>query len=135
MRLPAAHRKRARIEMVPLIDAVFLLLVFFIYAMLTMTVHRGVKVELPRAGQPPVELAEHVVVTIDAAGRLYVNRQPVEEGELRAAVEQALAASPRRLVVIDGDRSATLGIGVRVLEWLSHLEDIRVAFSVEPEGR
>ena len=43
------RRKAARIEMVPLIDIVFLLLVFFIYAMLSMAVHRGMKVELPES--------------------------------------------------------------------------------------
>jgi biopolymer transport protein ExbD len=43
--LPAT--KKARIEMLPLIDIVFLLLVFFIYAMLSMAVHRGLPVELP----------------------------------------------------------------------------------------
>ena len=41
--------KKARILMIPLIDIVFLLLVFFIYAMLSMVVHRGFKVDLPQA--------------------------------------------------------------------------------------
>ena len=44
IQLPAI--KKARIEMLPLIDIVFLLLVFFIYAMLSMAVHRGLPVEL-----------------------------------------------------------------------------------------
>jgi len=133
MKLPASYRRRARIEMIPLIDIVFLLLVFFIYAMLSMSVHRGVKVELPRAGRLPPELAEHVVVTIKRDGSLFVNRRPVGMEELAAAVEKALASSRRRLVVIDGDRNAALGAGVRVLERLSRLKDVRVAFSVEEE--
>ena len=133
MRLPPRPARRARIEMVPLIDTVFLLLVFFIYAMLSMTVHRGVKVELPRAGRPRPELEEHVVVSIKADGSLFVNRRPVEEEALVSAVREALAGAPSRLVVVDGDRSAALGTGVRVLERLSRIEDIRVAFGVEAE--
>ena len=46
MRLESGYEnRRARIEMLPLIDIVFLLLVFFIYAMLSMVAHRGMKVE------------------------------------------------------------------------------------------
>ncbi len=47
MKLQLALPKKPRIEMLPLIDIVFLLLVFFIYAMLSMAVHRGLPVELP----------------------------------------------------------------------------------------
>lgn len=133
MRLSVRPRRRARIEMVPLIDTVFLLLVFFIYAMLTMTVHRSVKVDLPKAGMPEPQLKEHVVVTLDADGGLFVNEEPVEEDELLSAVRESLRLSEHRIVVIDGDRKAALGRGVRILERLSHLDDVRVAFSVEAE--
>ena len=47
MKLMINTSKKARIEMLPLIDIVFLLLVFFIYAMLSMAVHRGIPVSLP----------------------------------------------------------------------------------------
>ena len=45
MKVELPVQKKARIEMLPLIDIVFLLLVFFIYAMLSMAVHRGLPVE------------------------------------------------------------------------------------------
>ena len=45
MRLSSGYEeKKARVEMLPLIDVVFLLLVFFIYAMLSMVLHRGLRV-------------------------------------------------------------------------------------------
>ena len=47
MKVNLRAQRRARIEILPLIDIVFLLLVFFIYAMLSMAVHRGVPVNLP----------------------------------------------------------------------------------------
>ena len=49
MRLTEQPIKRARIEMIPLIDVVFLLLIFFIYTMLSMTIHKGIPVLLPKA--------------------------------------------------------------------------------------
>ncbi|MBW2339659.1 MAG: biopolymer transporter ExbD, partial [Deltaproteobacteria bacterium] len=55
MKVNLGPRRRARIEILPLIDIVFLLLVFFIYAMLSMAVHRGVPVILPTSSSARIE--------------------------------------------------------------------------------
>ena len=73
----------ARIEMVPLIDVIFLLLTFFIYSLVTMVQIELLPVTLRSLvmGQSaqPVSVA---AVTIDRLGRLYLDRQPVDEAEL-----------------------------------------------------
>lgn len=56
MRLRRRKIKAARIEMMPLIDIVFLLLVFFIYAMLSMAVHRGLSLDLPESSQAAINM-------------------------------------------------------------------------------
>lgn len=53
MKLRRRNIKTARIEMMPIIDIVFLLLVFFIYAMLSMAVHRGMVLDLPESSTAP----------------------------------------------------------------------------------
>ena len=70
--------KKARIEMLPLIDIVFLLLVFFIYAMLSMAVHRGLPVSLPSSSQTKTEKDLTLSVTIDADGSIYLDDNKVE---------------------------------------------------------
>jgi biopolymer transport protein ExbD len=55
MRIRREFTRRPRIEMIPLIDVVFLLLVFFIYSMLSMTIHRGLPVNLPTASTSMVD--------------------------------------------------------------------------------
>ena len=57
-----------RIEMLPLIDIVFLLLVFFIYAMLAMAVHHGQKVNLPESSSAIIESQEAIIVSIQDNG-------------------------------------------------------------------
>ena len=78
-------RKAARIEMVPLIDIVFLLLVFFIYAMLSMAVHRGMKVELPESANSvsseEVPLSVSVQV-INGTSVIYLNQEQVSLDDL-----------------------------------------------------
>jgi biopolymer transport protein ExbD len=58
----------ARIEMMPLIDVVFLLLIFFIYAMLSMAVHHGQVVDLPSSSSAALETQEAISVTIQDNG-------------------------------------------------------------------
>src|SRR5210317_722048 len=81
--LPAT--KKARIEMLPLIDIVFLLLVFFIYAMLSMAVHRGMNVELPESASSVVSedlpLSVSVVYDNDKA-IIFLNKERLTLKEL-----------------------------------------------------
>lgn len=110
--------RKARVEIIPLVDVVFLLLTAFIYAMLSMTVHRGLKVNLPQAAAAAVEKAEAVTVTIAADGRLFADNEQVDERSLVGAVRRRLAQGAARRVIINGDRDAQLGRAVQVLDLL-----------------
>ncbi len=75
-----------RIEMMPLIDVVFLLLVFFIYAMLSMTVHYGQKVNLPGSDSARLETEKAVSLTVRQSGhglKIFVNGAGVTFERLR----------------------------------------------------
>ena len=86
MKLGRRSAKPARIEMMPLIDIVFLLLVFFIYAMLSMAVHRGLELDLPESSTATdTDKNNNVNVSIRIfAGQMEVsvNKQPVSLEEL-----------------------------------------------------
>ena len=75
VQLPAA--KKARIEMLPLIDIVFLLLVFFIYAMLSMAVHRGLPIELPLSTTAEIDKKLILSVTVKADETIYMDKEQV----------------------------------------------------------
>lgn len=75
MRKVLTDRKKVRIEMLPLIDIVFLLLVFFIYAMLSMAVHRSLPVALPTSTSAKIDQSQVLSVTVKADGALYLNRK------------------------------------------------------------
>ena len=71
------ENRKPRIEIVPLIDVVFLLLVFFIYAMLSMVVCRGLRVELPSA-QGVTEDMKTVIITLSSDnGVSIINSTPL----------------------------------------------------------
>jgi biopolymer transport protein ExbD len=91
--------------------------VFFIYAMLSMVVQRGLKVELPAASTAQVDRREHVTITLTKDNAVYVDDEQVPLNRLVVRVVARLAASGKDLpVFINGDRKAALGVAVQVLD-------------------
>ena len=133
MRLSSGYEdKRARVEMLPLIDVVFLLLVFFIYAMLSMVVHRGLKVDLPSVGNSSLEQSDYISITIDAGNNLFLNEEPVKAGGLAARV-LALRGGESKPVFINGDQKADLGLAIELLDDLKKAGIEEVSFSCTKE--
>ena len=133
MHLTSGYESRsARIEIVPLIDVVFLLLVFFIYAMLSMTVYRGLRVSLPQ-GVGQTEDLETLVIAIAEDNTLWIDQTPVTlaEAVTRAQVRMTDAPLP---VLISGDRQADLGVSIELLSALRQggIESVSFQVKVEP---
>jgi len=82
--LPA--KRKSRIEMIPLIDIVFLLLVVFIYTMLSMAVHRGMPIALPSSAATEIEKNLVLSVSIDRDGLVFLDKEPIELKELTKAL-------------------------------------------------
>lgn len=99
-------KRSARIEMLPLIDIVFLLLIFFIYAMLSMAVHRGLDLDLPESSQTTVSEKNHVSLSIKSAEpypELYLNKERVELDRLRIELQNAVKEDPESPVLVFAD--------------------------------
>lgn len=114
MKLKNRTGKKPRIEMLPLIDIVFLLLVVFIYAMLSMAVHRGLPVRLPSSQAAAPEQADTLAVTArkerDNTLALFVDKKPVAVSDLAQVLRERAARlaekgdmSPAVLLFADRD--------------------------------
>ncbi|MDR2826234.1 MAG: biopolymer transporter ExbD [Deltaproteobacteria bacterium] len=86
-------KSRARIEMMPLMDVVFLLLVFFIYSMLAMAVHRGMPLNLPVSGTAEREMESALALTVATDGTLFLDKEPIALDSLTDALRQKNAES------------------------------------------
>ena len=124
------RRKGPRIEMIPLIDVVFLLLVFFIYAMLSMVVHRGFKVELPQATTAEIDKEDYASITIDKDNRILLNKEEVLIENLSEEVKTKIKKGVK--IFINGDKEADLGVVINVLDTLRRDEIKEVYFETEP---
>lgn len=133
MRLAEEETPRARLEMTPIMDVVFLLIVFFVYAFLTMAVQRGLRVELPRA-DGAIARGQSVQLVLTPADEILLDgRTPMDS---RAAVEAAAlrAKSLGLPVVIRADRQAHAGPALKLMAALRAAGVSKVTYQVE-KGR
>ncbi|MFC1467514.1 ExbD/TolR family protein [Verrucomicrobiota bacterium] len=125
--------RKARVEMLPLIDVVFLLLVFFIYAFLSMVMHHGLKVELPKAGRATLNIEDYIAITIDRENRLFLNKDPIAEEALIPHVQALRAQNDAMPIFINGDKAAGLGTAVKILDLLQTAGFEKISFSCTPD--
>jgi len=134
MILRRRERKRARIEIIPMIDVVFFLLVFFMMASLSMTVYRGLPVNLPRATSGSTPPAESAAITVSRDGQAYLDRQPVTREVLGQRLRGLVGANPLVAVIITADEAATHGHVVDVLDEVRTAGVTRMAIAIRPEA-
>ncbi|MFA7173449.1 MAG: biopolymer transporter ExbD [Kiritimatiellia bacterium] len=123
------ENRKARFEMLPLLDIMFLILVFFIYSIFSMSVHKGLKVDLPVA-DGALTIGELNTVTITAENLLYLNKEEMTMDQIATAsiANWTLSKVP---VLIKADKAASLGTGIELLGKLKAGGVERVAFQVE----
>lgn len=120
----------ARVELLPLIDVIFLLLIFFIFVMLKMTLQSSIPVELPQLVESEQQTEELLSITIDADNQIFINEQSSTLAEL---VEQVtlLHKNAQQAILIRGDQQADLGIALTILDKLRRAGFKQVAFATE----
>lgn len=124
--------RRPRVEMVPLIDMFFLLLVFFIYGVFSMRMQEGILVELPAARTAASTQGDTLTISIAADGALFVNDAPASLETLPQALREARQRFGEPLVVMNADTQARHGLVVHVLDLVRQAGLERVSFRAMP---
>lgn len=112
---PDASRDEVDINMMPLIDMIFILLIFFLVTA-SFVRESGVEVNRPEAVTAEQKDAVGLVVGITAGGRILIDHQEVELHQVRGLVELFLAENTDGGVIIDADGACTTARMVAVLD-------------------
>ena len=116
MKIDPRTQRKVRIEMLPLIDIVFLLLVFFIYAMLSMAVHRGLLIELPVSTTAKIDKHLVLSVSVRSDGTIYVDKQEVPLESLSESLKTKSQSGKEPGVLLFADRSLPYQKLFRILD-------------------
>jgi biopolymer transport protein ExbD len=113
---PSRSRKSARIEIIPMIDVMMFLLVFFVLLSLNALPSKGLKVALPYAAETTrLDVPKRVTLTLTEHGAVYLDGKKTSADELTDRL-QAMAQGNKLNVIIAGDRDARLQPLVGVLD-------------------
>jgi len=125
--------RRARIEIIPLIDIIFFLLATFVMVSLSMIQNRGIPVTLPAAATgAPQSHEDAVSISITASGDVFLDREPVDPAALSAALQRLAAERPGVRVFVSGDTRAELGRAIDVLDRVRSAGIASVAIETRP---
>ncbi|MGL5033002.1 MAG: ExbD/TolR family protein, partial [Microcystaceae cyanobacterium] len=125
-----------RIEMLPLMDVIFCILVFFILGAVGLSRQQAITMDLPKAKTGTPQMREILVVSLDDLGQLYVEKQPVTENQLTDAIKNYHKYNPTGLMVLHASRNASYNDVVQLLDLLRQVGGDRVALATLPgEGQ
>lgn len=137
MKIPAiSQRKRARIEIIPLIDIMFFLLATFVMVSLSMVKNNGIAVNLPVASTGAAQERKALTtLTVTEDGTLYIDKEKISLNALPARLKALKESDPDLKVVINGDEKASFGGAVKVLDEVRKLGITKVAVqTAAPDG-
>ncbi len=114
----AAPSSDTAIEITPMIDMVFLLLIFFLVATTFHQTERELQIALPHAASAaPISVAlREIVINVGPDGEIIVAGEEMPPEALRSLIEEAVAANPEQKVSVRGDRATPYANVVRVLD-------------------
>lgn len=107
--------KRVRIEIIPMIDVIFFLLVFFMVTSLAMTRINSIKVLLPKTSGAPENMKQNIILTVKKDGSMLVNKTPVTLDTLGGRLVYEMQADPQGTVIVNADEGAGYGLVVQAM--------------------
>jgi biopolymer transport protein ExbD len=134
MRSPIPH-KRARIEIIPLIDIMFFLLASFMMVSLSQVHMKGIKVNLPtgQSGQTQSK-RDYISVSVNRDGYVYFDKEQMDYEKLSAVLQKVHQENPEAKVFVRGDADTVHGNIIHVLDILRGVGYLKVAFEIKSEA-
>ena len=131
---PVPHKK-ARIEIIPLIDIMFFLLASFMMVSLSQVRMKGMKVNLPTGQSGETQSKkDYISVSVDSNGNPYFDKTEMTYDTLTAKLKQVHDENPEAKVFIRGDADSVHFNIIRVLDILRSVGFYKVAFEIKSEA-
>ena len=130
MRLPEEPDLPPTINILPMIDVIFAILVFFIVSSLYLTRSEGLPVNLPGAATAEVQESKQITVSLDEQGKLTIDSQPVELERLKTEIERLIEGS-NTTVIVNADRTVEHGLVVEAIDQIRQIPEVQLAIAAK----
>jgi biopolymer transport protein ExbD len=131
---PIPHKK-ARIEIIPLIDIMFFLLASFMMVSLSQTTMKGMKVNLPTGASGQTQSKkDYVSLSVDKDGYTYFDKEKIPLEEVLPRLRKVYLTNPEAKIFIRGDREAVHGNVTRVLDQIRSSGFSKISFEIKSQA-
>ena len=128
-------KKKARIEIIPLIDIMFFLLASFMMVSLSQTTMKGMKVNLPAGSSGQVQSKkDYFSFSVDRDGYIYFDKNKISYEDVPAKLKPIYAATPDAKIFIRGDAEALHGNVTRLLDQIRSSGFSKIAFEIKSQA-
>lgn len=128
-------KKKARIEIIPLIDIMFFLLASFMMVSLSQTTMKGMKVNLPTGSSGQTQSKkDYISLSVDRDGYSYVDKKQVPLEEISPLLRKHYLTNPEAKIFIRGDMEAVHGNVTRVLDQIRSSGYTKISFEIKSQA-
>jgi len=128
-------KKKARIEIIPLIDIMFFLLASFMMVSLSQTTMKGMKVQLPTGASGQTQSKkDYVSLSVDKDGFYYFDKNRIALEEILPTLQKVYRTNPEAKIFIRGDREAVHGNVTRMLDQIRSSGFSKISFEIKSQA-
>ena len=124
-------RKKPVFMIIPMIDIIFFLLVFFMISTMTMVQQNTFKVGLPQASSAQLDMNQHANITVMADGNIAFNKESLDKEQLIRRVQIELQRNPDLQVILNGDKDVNYGFVIETFDALKQAGVKKLSIAVE----
>jgi biopolymer transport protein ExbD len=128
-------KKKARIEIIPLIDIMFFLLASFMMVSLSQTTMKGMKVALPVGASGKTQSKkDYVSLSVDKDGNYFFDKTKIALEEILPKLQQVYKTNPEAKIFIRGDQEAVHGNVIRMLDQIRSSGFTKLSFEIKSQA-
>ena len=127
-------KSKPEFMIIPMIDIIFFLLVFFMMNSLQTIAQKALSVQLPQTTTASAPAQLPVVLTLDAEGHITIDNVPMSIDAAEAMVKERIAQNPNASVILQADKRSAHGQVVAIMDMLKQAGVKRLAIAAEQKG-
>lgn len=116
MKLTRKPLKKARIEIIPMIDVIFFLLVFFMISSVAHDKFNSIAVNLPKTSSQANAVKQKITLSVESTGKLYLNQSEVTLQALPEILSHLMKEMPDETVIVNADQNVNYGIVMSAID-------------------